>query len=126
MIIVAGGEVAKVPKLPSSVNRLWRETLLHIDVPVSWKDSDTPQKIKGIESYVHSHTQALGKLAQFTVEESLVEAAYPAEGDYFEVEWQKVWYGEENYSNLLGQKKIYDPEGVFSARRAIGSEIVGY
>ncbi|KAM0748560.1 FAD-binding domain-containing protein [Meredithblackwellia eburnea MCA 4105] len=121
--LVAGGAVSKQPDFPASVNPAWRETLLHIDLPVSWAFNATLAQIEGMQKYLTAHTLALGQIAQFP---NGVEASYPSESDWNEVEWQKIWYGEENYKTLIEAKKKYDPTGVFSGRKVPGSEFVGY
>jgi FAD/FMN-containing dehydrogenase len=49
-------------------------------------------------------------------------AAYMNEADTFEPNWQSVFYGK-NYRALLRVKRQYDPNGVFWARTAVGSEL---
>jgi FAD/FMN-containing dehydrogenase len=48
-------------------------------------------------------------------------AAYLNEADWNELQWQQVFYGK-NYARLLQVKREYDPEGMFCARTAVGSE----
>jgi hypothetical protein len=47
--------------------------------------------------------------------------AYLDEGDPWEPEWQRVFYGE-NYERLLKVKHTYDTDLMFYARTAVGSE----
>lgn len=49
------------------------------------------------------------------------EFAYLNEGDPWEPEWQKVFYGA-NYDHLLEVKRVYDPDSFLYARTAVGSE----
>lgn len=79
---VAGGAVAREPYFPTSVNPKWRQTLLHIDLPVTWSNTATPEQIKGIEKYLTAHVEALGKIARFS---DGTEASYPSESDFNDV-----------------------------------------
>ncbi|GAA6009290.1 hypothetical protein JCM10207_004337 [Rhodosporidiobolus poonsookiae] len=123
--LVAGGKVQEDPAHPSSVNPAWRNALLHIDLPVSWATSAADSTIATLASYLTSHTLALGKVASSL---GHAEASYASESNYHEPEgeWTSVWYGEENYKRLLEAKREWDPEGVFTARRAVGSDVVGW
>jgi FAD/FMN-containing dehydrogenase len=47
--------------------------------------------------------------------------SYVSESDYFELDWQSSHWGE-NYQRLLAIKRHYDPEGLFWAHHAVGSE----
>ncbi|GAA5901360.1 hypothetical protein JCM6882_007756 [Rhodosporidiobolus microsporus] len=121
--LVAGGKVQDEPAFPSSVNPAWRKALLHIDLPISWASTATPSQITPLTSYLTSHTLALGQLASSL---GAPQASYSSESDYHEEEWQAVWYGRENYEALLRAKREWDAEGVLSARKAVGSEVVGW
>ena len=48
-------------------------------------------------------------------------AAYMNEGNFRQPDWQEVFYGE-NYARLLEIKDKYDPEHLFYALTAVGSE----
>jgi FAD binding domain/Berberine and berberine like len=50
-----------------------------------------------------------------------VSGSYLNEGDYFESDWQRSFWGE-NYSRLLQVKHKYDPEGLFTCHHCVGSE----
>lgn len=47
--------------------------------------------------------------------------AYVNEADYFEKDWQRVFWGD-NYGRLLKIKKQYDPDGLFICHHCVGSE----
>lgn len=95
----------------------------HIDLPVSWPSSAPLSTIHHLSSFLTSHTLALGSIAASL---GHPQASYASESDYYEKEWQNVWHGEDNYARLLEAKREWDPDGVFSARKAVGSEIVGW
>ncbi|MED7788582.1 FAD-binding protein [Francisella sp. 19X1-34] len=46
---------------------------------------------------------------------------YANEADYFQKDWQKVFWGD-NYSRLLDIKNKYDPKGLFYCHHCVGSE----
>jgi len=48
-------------------------------------------------------------------------ASYIAEGDFFQVDWPRAFWGS-NYPRLLAVKRRYDPEGLFSVHHGVGSE----
>ncbi|KAK8036180.1 hypothetical protein PG993_008794 [Apiospora rasikravindrae] len=48
-------------------------------------------------------------------------AAYVNEGDPFQENWKEAFFGP-NYDRLLAIKDRYDPEGVFYARKTVGSD----
>ena len=50
-----------------------------------------------------------------------VIAAYGAESDFFERDWQTSYWGP-NYPRLLAIKAKYDPEGLFFVHHGVGSE----
>ncbi|GAA5962001.1 hypothetical protein JCM21900_002793 [Sporobolomyces salmonicolor] len=121
--LVAGGAVEQDPEFPSSVNPAWRSALLHIDLPISWPANAPNASISPLTAYLTAHTLALGSIASSL---GAPQASYSSESDYNEEAWQSVWYGEENYHRLLEAKREWDPEGVFTARKAVGSEVVGW
>jgi FAD/FMN-containing dehydrogenase len=47
--------------------------------------------------------------------------AYVSESDYFQVNWQRDFWGT-NYPRLLEIKRKYDPDGLFIVHHGVGSE----
>jgi FAD/FMN-containing dehydrogenase len=47
--------------------------------------------------------------------------SYLAEGDFFDENWQRSFWGP-NYARLLAVKEKYDPEGLFFVHHGVGSE----
>jgi berberine-like enzyme len=47
--------------------------------------------------------------------------SYANEGDYFEADWQRRFWGA-NYPRLLAIKHAYDPANVFTCHHCVGSE----
>lgn len=89
--LVAGGAVSRASGEHTSINPLWRQTLLHIDLPVTWSTNATYAQVKGVESYLTKKTLELGAISRF---ENGQQACYPSEADYNEADWQDVWYGD--------------------------------
>ncbi|KAM0789391.1 hypothetical protein ACM66B_000220 [Microbotryomycetes sp. NB124-2] len=115
--LVAGHAVAREPEFSSSVNPRWRTTMLHIDMPVAWPPSTPSDRIKGLEQYLIKQVASLGRLASSG---GVPESCYSSEANFHEPDWQKIWYGAENYKSLLKAKQEWDPEALFSARRYVG------
>ena len=61
--------------------------------------------------------RAIGELARVAPE----RAAYLAEGNYFDEDWQRAFWGA-NYPRLASVKQAYDPEGLFFVHHGAGSE----
>ncbi|KAK4048186.1 hypothetical protein OIV83_004891 [Microbotryomycetes sp. JL201] len=118
--LVAGHAVAREPEFPSSVHPSWRGAMLHIDLPVAWPPNTPSERIKSLEQYLLKQVQSLGRLVSSG---GVPESAYSSEANFHEEEWQRIWYGKENYKSLLEAKRDWDPEALFSARRYVGSEI---
>lgn len=47
--------------------------------------------------------------------------SYVNEGNPFDPDWQRVFYGE-NFNKLLQIKDKYDPNGIFYGLTAVGSQ----
>ncbi|KIY46449.1 hypothetical protein FISHEDRAFT_47285, partial [Fistulina hepatica ATCC 64428] len=99
----------------NAVNPAWRNNLdfmfaiTHIPLnatPDEWKDIDyrltydTMDQIRGLTP---------------------TSGSYLGEGDINEPDWQQAFYGS-NYQRLYDLKKYYDPDDVFYATTAVGSE----
>ena len=61
--------------------------------------------------------RAIGELAKAAPE----RAAYLAEGNYFDKDWQRAFWGA-NYPRLAAVKQKYDPDGLFFVHHGVGSE----
>ncbi len=97
----------------NAVNPAWRDTLVHVILSSSLNASAPAQ---------HGLPDLMTKLVVPALE--LVtpgSGAYMNEADYQQPNFQREFFGT-NYQKLLGIKKKYDPEGLFYAVRAVGSE----
>lgn len=61
------------------------------------------------------------KAIQYFMQLAPQSGAYLNEADYFQKDWQRVFWGD-NYSRLLKIKKKYDPQGLFYCHHCVGSE----
>lgn len=110
---------------------------------MAWPPNTPAERIKGLEMYLSKQAGALGKIASAG---GVPESSYASESGFYEERWQDVWYGPEVYpyvtrckrskvvyhcskyglcSSLLEAKKEWDPLGVFSGHKVVGSEIFG-
>ncbi|KAH6651605.1 isoamyl alcohol oxidase [Truncatella angustata] len=99
----------------NSVLPAWRETALNVILSTQWPEGADPQRAQEL---AHIMTQicvpALSRLAPQT-------GAYMSEADPNQPGWQKAFYGT-NYGRLLDIKRKYDPDHVFYAPLAVGSD----
>ena len=72
------------------------------------------QEAKQIVQYTQQAMHLLMKAAPQS-------GAYVNEADYFQKDWQTVFWGK-NYAKLLQIKRKYDPAGVFYCHHCVGSE----
>ncbi|KAI9048465.1 hypothetical protein LZ554_007300 [Drepanopeziza brunnea f. sp. 'monogermtubi'] len=105
------------PRAPpvNAVHPAWRETLMHCIVVADW-------------DWTIPYSTMVAREAELT--ERVVpalEAVTPGSGTYLneanflQPHWQREFYGP-NYPRLLDVKRRFDPDGVFYARTAVGSE----
>jgi hypothetical protein len=80
--------------------------------------------IKGHEPNQKSAGRA-ARAVQKSMDELLkvvaVPASYLSESDFFDLQWQRSYWGS-NYTRLASVKKKYDPDGLFFVHHGIGSE----
>jgi len=105
---------------------MWRSSLLHVDLPVSWSGDESRERL--VEEYLNRITEGLGevvRLSEGEAEELGVEkeGCYSAEANLNEKDWQKVFWGP-HYEKLLEIKKKWDPRGIFTCTKCVGSEWV--
>ncbi|KXX81405.1 6-hydroxy-D-nicotine oxidase [Madurella mycetomatis] len=101
--------------IDNAVNPAWRDVLMFAIMFVTWNITDP-------ESYVTQLSKNL------TYEwnprwKALTPGSgtYMSESDYIEPQWQTSFH-REKYPRLLAIKKKWDPQGVFYATNAVGSE----
>ncbi|KAI5803984.1 FAD binding domain-containing protein [Peziza echinospora] len=100
----------------NAVNPAWRNTLFHSISVVGWAD-DTPADV--IQTMRDQFTNVE---MQSWRDVSPGAGSYLGESDINEPNFQQAFWGTEKYSKLYALKQMYDPEGVFYAATAVGSE----
>ncbi|KAI0516776.1 hypothetical protein F5B22DRAFT_180525 [Xylaria bambusicola] len=99
----------------SAVNPAWRDVIMFNIIGLTW-DEDTPtHEVAAI------HERLTNDLAQRLKDISPGAGGYLNEGDVMDPEWADSFYGA-NYERLLQIKKRVDPNGLFWAPTAVGSE----
>jgi FAD/FMN-containing dehydrogenase len=80
--------------------------------------------VRGHEPDVEAARKSRAQISRSVDELRAVAAsggAYVSEGNYFERDWQRSYWGS-NYGRLLQVKKRYDPTGLFFVHNGVGSE----
>ncbi|KND93023.1 hypothetical protein TOPH_02171 [Tolypocladium ophioglossoides CBS 100239] len=112
--VVAGGAVAK-SAVDSALNPVWRRTITHIVFGVDWNSTTPLAEQKEIQD----------RLANVQVEKLRAlepdMGAYLNEANAYEKDFQTSFWGD-NYKRLYEIKQKLDPEGLFIARKGVGSE----
>ncbi|KAF7537125.1 hypothetical protein G7054_g3948 [Neopestalotiopsis clavispora] len=102
-------------KVNNSVLPAWREAALSVILSTPWTGRAGPSAMHQLARIMTERcVPALARLAPNA-------GAYLNEADPNQPEWQTAFYGE-NYDRLLQVKDKYDPEYVFHAHTAVGSD----
>ncbi|KAK9415510.1 putative FAD-binding PCMH-type domain-containing protein [Seiridium unicorne] len=114
-IICVAIDARKPPQYGNSVFPIWRSSLMTCLIQMSW-DFDVPREVM------------LSRQTQLTdTVMPRIEAATPGGGAYLneasfqQADWEETFYGA-NYPRLSAIKTKYDPESLFYAETAVGSE----
>ncbi|KAK4165607.1 hypothetical protein QBC43DRAFT_351245 [Cladorrhinum sp. PSN259] len=109
----AGGEQGAA----KAVNPAMRKMVLHTTVfsPVADLSLLSPEELKNALRDLNSKVEMLRTVTPGS-------GAYFNEAGRTEPNWQESFFGRENYEALLKIKKEVDPDGVFWAPLAVGSE----
>lgn len=108
--------VAKKDDAPANaVLPAWRETLIHAQITLAWNSSST-------HTQMQAQADALTNKWLPILKQAAPDGfAYLNEGDSQEPNWKWAYYGE-NYATLRNVKSKYDPEDIFYANKAVGSD----
>lgn len=114
-----GLNVSRATSGPDGINAVlpaWREALFHCVVITPWDTAPAamPAMLANQRKMTDEFIPRLRKLAPQS-------GAYLNEADFRQKDFQWVYYGQ-NYDRLKLVKGIYDPDGVFYAFTAVGSE----
>lgn len=93
----------------------WRETLLDVVVTTEWNSTAPLSAMVALQRRMTEvYVPALAALTPGS-------GCYLSEADFLQPNWQDAFYGT-NYQRLRGIKKKFDPEDVFYATTAVGSD----
>lgn len=99
----------------NSVNAAWRDTLIDTVITTPW-DFTAPWEDMLANQELMTDV-LMPKLAELTPN----GAAYLNEADFRQLDWKEVFYGA-NYDKLEAIKNKYDPNHLFYAVTAVGSD----
>ncbi|KAJ6526891.1 hypothetical protein DFH09DRAFT_1045946 [Mycena vulgaris] len=106
---------AVVGDVYNAVNPGWRDTLIHTVIATPWSFEAPWSEMLANQQLMTN--EMLPKLAALTPNGS----AYLNEADFRQPDWKSVFYGT-NYDDLLAVKNKYDPNHLFYAVTAVGSD----
>ncbi|TPX55076.1 hypothetical protein PhCBS80983_g05623 [Powellomyces hirtus] len=117
--LVAGPGVreADASGTETSVTPAWRGATYHALWYSGWAANSS-------ETVVQERKDKLNGALQIMRDEYKDTGSYVNEAFAYEPEWQKAFWGR-NYAKLLAIKAVYDPLGLFTCNRCVGSELWG-
>jgi len=102
-------------EIDNAVNPAWRDIIGFAIMFVTWSVNDTPQYAEQLSRNLTYEWNPRWKAL------TPGSGTYMSESDYIEPNWQESFHGSK-YPRLLQIKQKWDPEGVFYATNAVGSE----
>ena len=99
----------------NAVNPAWRDTLIDTVITTPWNFTAPIEDMIARQDLMTNNF--IPQLTELTPD----GACYLNEGDFRQPNWQAVFYGS-NYDQLLSIKNKYDPNHMFYAITAVGSE----
>lgn len=117
--IVAGGAVARAGDA-GSVNPAWRRTLSHVSIVRGWGANATLAEQERVQTELTGEMVPILKGLKLRDEPEM--GSYLNEANAREPDFQKSFWGLENYRRLYAIKKRWDPDGLFIVRKGVGSE----
>jgi hypothetical protein len=101
--------------IDNAVNPAWRDVLMFAIMFVTWSPSDSAEYVTQLSRNL---TYAWNPKWRVLTPGG---GTYMSESDYIEPDWQQSFHGSK-YPRLYEIKQKWDPEGVFYAQNAVGSE----
>ncbi|KAF2732609.1 FAD binding domain-containing protein [Polyplosphaeria fusca] len=101
--------------IDNAVNPAWRKILMFALMFVTWSPTDSVDYVTQLSRNLTYEWNPRWKAL------TPGSGTYMSESDYIEPGWQESFHGS-NYPRLYDLKKKWDPEGVFYAQNAVGSE----
>ncbi|KAK4233368.1 FAD binding domain-containing protein [Achaetomium macrosporum] len=105
---------SRTPYAPNGVYPGWRDTLMMAMTAIPYNRTDFQANVDAR----HKITSVIDPILKELAPDG---GAYLNEADYSEPDFQQAFYGS-NYARLLSIKNKYDPDGLFWAKTAVGSE----
>ncbi|KAF4411171.1 FAD-linked oxidoreductase yvdP [Fusarium acutatum] len=99
----------------NSVLPQWRDSIVQVSLTLPW-DNEAPW-----EEMLATQRRMTGEIQPVIEAATPGAGAYINEADFQQKDWQQTFYGV-NYEKLLKVKKKFDPENLFYATVAVGSE----
>lgn len=114
-MFVGGGQVFRNDRNSekTSVTPAWRSTLLHYASYVPIPEEATEHQRELLYGVTVSATQQMRDISPNS-------GSYWSETSYNEPNWEKAFWGLDNYNRLKQIKEVYDPNGVFRVWNGIG------
>ncbi|KAH6684560.1 putative isoamyl alcohol oxidase [Halenospora varia] len=105
----------KSGKVSNAVLPAWRDALVHVYITTAW-NSTAPfsEMIHDADLITDEFVPQLASVAG--------SSSYMNEADFQEPDYKKVFFGD-NYAKLLTIKEKWDPDNVFYATAAVGSDV---
>lgn len=105
--------VSRAPSSPNAVLPAWRDALSYFVVFQSWN-------FTAPAGYMQQQEQILTEELMPPLQD-LASGAYMNEADFANPRWRQEFYGE-NWDKLIAIKGKWDPDDLFYARTAVGSD----
>ncbi|TGO76857.1 hypothetical protein BELL_0134g00180 [Botrytis elliptica] len=93
----------------------WRDALIHVILTIPWNYSAPISEM--VAAQYHMINEIIPQFEVLTPG----GGTYLNEGNFRKPDWQQTFYGK-NYRKLLGIKNKWDPDQIFYATTAVGSE----
>ncbi|KAK3996644.1 FAD binding domain-containing protein [Cladorrhinum sp. PSN332] len=101
--------------IDNAVNPAWRDVLMFAIMFVNWNVTDPAPYVEQLSRNLTYEWNPRWKTL------TPGSGTYMSESDYIEPDWQESFHGDK-YARLLEIKEKWDPEHVFYATNAVGSE----
>ncbi|TGJ81845.1 hypothetical protein E0Z10_g6919 [Xylaria hypoxylon] len=109
---------SSLPMRPVAANAVlpaWRSTIIQAIFTAPWNWTVPRSEMEKREKYISEHvTPTLQAVTPSS-------GSYMNEGNFRQPDWQNQFFGS-NYDRLLAVKQKYDPDNLFYAPQAVGSE----
>lgn len=116
MMIGVGMNVSGSPVAPTGLNPYWRDTIIQSTIQSGWNFTMSwDSQLEKEDLVTNTWVPALENLTPGNT------ATYLNEGDPHQPNWKSAYYGN-NYDALKAVKTKYDPNSIFYAPTAVGSD----